>query len=202
MSAVLKMPDDPKVSRRSLVLAGGLAALADSASAASTSAGSHSAVDAAARIEITDTLLRYFRALDRSDDPLLRSCFTPDATLNYPGYYVGSVEGFIAHVGRDLVKHYERTMHFAGNMLVEIDGDVAYSETYTIAYHMPHGGSSAGKPFLTMWIRYLDRLDRVSGWRINRRNVVVEWQRLDVAGMWDHWPSTGRRDRSDPSYQR
>jgi SnoaL-like domain len=155
------------------------------------------------RFAITDTLLRYFRALDRADRELLRACFSLDATLNYPGAYAGGVEGFMEFVERTVFKAWTRTMHFAGNMLIEIKDDEAFTETYAIAHHKGSSEKALSGTFLVMWLRYIDRLRRTpEGWRINRREVALEWMRSDKGGMWDDYPSISRRDRSDASYIR
>jgi len=73
---------------------------------------------------------------------------------------------------------YERTMHFVGNQLIELDGDAAHSETYAIAYHQL---TEVGQPkLLVAAVRYLDEFARgADGWRIRRRTVIMEWQRTD-----------------------
>ena len=57
--------------------------------------------------------------------------------------FVGmSVDGFIAHCQAGLSR-YERSMHFMGNLYIEVDGDKATSEAYTIAFHRLSATTSA-----------------------------------------------------------
>ena len=154
------------------------------------------------RSDVAQTLMNYFRALDRADRPLLERCFTPDAELDYPGYFVGDATQFADFVISDICNRFERTLHCASTMVIDVQDQTAHSESYATAYHMPHGGSSIDRPFMTMWIRYIDRLVFSQEWRINRRTVVVEWVRTDASGLWQSRTPNGSRDRSDPSYRR
>ena len=45
--------------------------------------------------EIYEVLCRYCRGIDRLDEPLVRSCYHPDAVDNH-GLYNGSVDHFVA----------------------------------------------------------------------------------------------------------
>lgn len=86
-----------------------------------------------ARQEIADVILRYARGVDRLDFDLVRSCYHPDAYDDH-GSFAGGVEEFIAMCEQFLPK-WTATQHFMGNMLIEVDGDVARAETYAVAYH-------------------------------------------------------------------
>lgn len=124
---------------------------------------------------IGDVLARYCRGIDRRDFDLVRSCYHPDATDDH-GTFKGTVEEFLAWVPGQL-ERFESTMHFTGTQLIEIDGDRAHAETYTVAYHRlkeaPARDSIAG-------LRYVDLLERRNGeWRLVERTVVVEWNRVD-----------------------
>lgn len=125
------------------------------------------------RTAIQDVLLRYARGVDRRDLDLVASCFTPDAT--YEGALArGTIADALARL-RDRMARYDSTMHFIGNQLIEIRGDLANSETYAIAYHRL---TEAGEVKLfTVGVRYLDELTRDAGvWRIRRRVVKTEWR--------------------------
>ena len=150
--------------------------------------------------EIRDVILRYCRGIDRMDAALVRSCYHPDAVDDH-GSFSGDVEAFLAWVW-PLLRRYTMTMHFVGNLLVEVDGDVAAAESYGIAFHR----SDAGRPNLNLitGFRFLDRFERRQGsWRIARRTAVTEWSRVDdEAGRFlpgDSQPR-GRRDAEDTSY--
>ncbi len=127
---------------------------------------------------IRDVLYRYCRAIDRRQYDDVRACYHPDATDDH-GVYQGGVDGFIDYISRDLPR-YERTMHFLGNVLVELDGDSARAETYCIAYHrVPVRGDKPERDF-TVGLRYVDRFARRDGrWAIAERVCAFEWSRLD-----------------------
>jgi hypothetical protein len=150
--------------------------------------------------EISSALLRYCRGIDRLDLELVRSCYWPDATDSHGGFS-GTRDEFIAWVGK-LLARFESTMHFVGNVLIEVAGDAAVAETYAIAFHR----SRDARPNLNLivGVRYVDRFERRGGdWRIARRVCVTEWSRVDDApGRFPIAPGhvTGRRDRSDVLY--
>ena len=153
--------------------------------------------------EVRGVVLRYCRGVDRLDRELVRSCYHPDATDEH-GSFSGEVEQFLEWVFR-LLGRYETTMHFVGNLLVELssdDPDVARCETYGIAFHRSSGEDPRGN--LMTGFRYVDRFERRAGeWRIARRIAVTEWSRIDDREHW--WPipdgmRTGHRDPTDPVY--
>jgi 3-phenylpropionate/cinnamic acid dioxygenase small subunit len=129
------------------------------------------------RAAIQDLMLRYARGVDRKDLDLVASCFTPDAS--YEGALAsGTIADALARL-RDRMAHYERTMHFIGNQLIEINGDSASSETYAVAYHRLTEDGTAR--LFTVGVRYLDDLARDGEqWRIRRRVVRTDWQRSEV----------------------
>ncbi len=130
-----------------------------------------------ARQEIADVILRYARGIDRLDFELVRSCYHPDAFDDH-GTMKGGVEDFIASA-RTFLPHYVATMHFMGNMLIEVERDVARAETYAVAYHRELLGDGAGRD--DIWgIRYVDRFEQRGGdWRIAHRVVAQEWRRVE-----------------------
>jgi hypothetical protein len=150
--------------------------------------------------EIRDVVMRYCRGIDRMDRQLVRSCYHADATDDH-GSFSGGVDEFLAWVW-PLLERYTLTMHFVGNLLVEVGDDVAAAETYGIAFHR----SEDARPQLNLMtgFRYLDRFERRDGeWRIASRVAVTEWSRVDdAAGRF--LPGTavlqGRRDSTDASY--
>ncbi|MGH1493916.1 MAG: nuclear transport factor 2 family protein [Acidimicrobiales bacterium] len=159
--------------------------------------------DLLARQEIADVILRYARGIDRLDFDLVRSCYHPDAYDNH-GSYAGDIDGFIEMCDKFLRK-WSATMHFMGNMLIEVDGDVAKAETYAVAYHHlaeegSDGGGVTGKDDV-FGIRYVDRFEKRDGkWLIAHRVVATEWRRVEpvtkapVRGQVGVW---GTRDGED-----
>ena len=92
---------------------------------------------------IQRVLTSYSRGVDRYDFELVRSCYWPDGTDDH-GSFVGGVDDFISFVQTSLDR-FERTAHFLGNMLIDVDldHDVARAETYALALHRystPTGG--------------------------------------------------------------
>jgi hypothetical protein len=126
---------------------------------------------------IQRVLTTYSRGVDRYDFDLVRSCYWPEGTDDH-GSFVGGVDDFIAFVERSL-NRFERTCHFLGNMLIDVDlsHDVARSETYAVAFHRYTDPDSYPTD---MWagLRYVDRFERRDGqWRIRRRVCAYEWRR-------------------------
>ncbi|MGH8875608.1 MAG: nuclear transport factor 2 family protein, partial [Acidimicrobiia bacterium] len=157
--------------------------------------------DLLAKQEITELLYRYARGVDRADWDLVRSSHHDDA-LDDHGVVRGSPEEFIAVV-RQALGPMTATMHTIGNVLIEVDGDVAASEAYAVCSHR-FPAEDGGVRDMTVGIRYVDRMERRAGqWRIARRTVVWEWSRLDpVAEEFPSGPAFvwGRRDRGDVTY--
>ena len=74
------------------------------------------------------------------------------------GSMKGGVDEFIAGA-RTFLPKFVATMHFMGNMLIDLDGDVARAETYAVAYHREQLADGSGRD--DIWgIRYVDRFER------------------------------------------
>jgi len=159
--------------------------------------------DAADERAIKHVLTRYTRAIDRFDMELLRTVYHADAYDDHGGYK-GDVEGFIVFLN-EVLPRFEGTQHFLGNMHVELDGEVAHTETYCQAWHRIAGVDGGPDHDSVAGLRYIDRFERRDGeWRIAKRQIVIDWQRDDpvVGGSGERSPETqyGRRDREDPAY--
>jgi len=152
--------------------------------------------------EIRTILLRYCRGVDRMDRELVRSCFHEDAVDSH-GNFEGDVDALLDWMW-DLLSKFDSTMHFLGNMLIEIEGDLARAETYGVAFH--RGDPEKPHRNLVNGFRYVDHFERRAGaWRIARRTVVTEWSRVDAPENW--WPTpeevlSGTRGPADPVYER
>jgi len=149
--------------------------------------------------EIRTVCLRYCRGIDRRQFDIVRECYHPDA-LDEHGDFLGTVDEFIVHAQRSLAT-YESTMHFVGNILVEVDGDQARSETYAIAMHRVAPRGDRPRRDYVVGLRYVDDFARRSGrWRIANRVCVFEWTRTDpVLPGWDFTEAfrMGRTDTAD-----
>jgi ketosteroid isomerase-like protein len=153
--------------------------------------------------EIHECIMRYCRGIDRCDEELIRSAYHPDAYDDHGGFK-GTVDEFVSWIIPALLRAWKGTLHFMGNELVEVQGDVAYSESYFVAYHRL---DRHGKEFDTVFGgRYVDRFERRNGvWRIARRTVVHDWSRVDP--LVEAWPGAasfaqGQRTHEDLVYHR
>jgi 3-phenylpropionate/cinnamic acid dioxygenase small subunit len=127
--------------------------------------------------DIRQLMYRYCRAIDRRQFDVVRTCYHPDATDEH-GVYRGGLDGFMEMIQADLPR-YERTLHFVGNHFIELDGDAAWSEAYTIAYHRLAPHRDKPQRDYVVGFRYVDRLERRDEWRIAARKCIFEWSRLD-----------------------
>lgn len=150
------------------------------------------------RLEIAHQLAAYARAMDRCDHALGYSVFHENAPADYGTMYQGTGSGFVdfaleAHKG--LLVH----NHQISNVLIELDGDRAASETYVTMMARIDAGDGVLHDMRSIG-RYLDRWEkRDGGWRIAQRQYLH--------GFDDMWPVTRAgypihecRDASDPSY--
>jgi hypothetical protein len=153
--------------------------------------------------EIRSLVYRYCRAIDRRQFDDLRTCYHPEATDHHGDFY-GGVDAFVDYVKEGL-EVFERTLHFIGNLEIEIKGDTARSEAYVLALARV-AASDAQHPQRDniVALRYIDDLERrANEWRILRRVCAYEWTRTDAVA--DGWrlPDTflrGRRDADDIVY--
>jgi 3-phenylpropionate/cinnamic acid dioxygenase small subunit len=128
--------------------------------------------------EIRNVLYRYCRGVDRRDFDLVRSCYHPDATDDH-GSFVGGVDDFIAFITKGL-QRYEQTMHVIANVLIDVQGDVAHSEAYTLAFHRVRETTTKPVRDYTVGLRYVDRFERRGGaWAIADRVCAFSFQRID-----------------------
>jgi ketosteroid isomerase-like protein len=124
------------------------------------------------RIAIKDVICLYARGVDRGDMNVIAECFTPDAKLKTPKLTCNNRDEIVAMLPQ--MGQYRAQTHFMGNQLVEIDGDSAAAETYSLAIHV-YDRDGAQQEYV-MGIRYLDRLARVDGkWRIRERSIQNDW---------------------------
>lgn len=154
--------------------------------------------DLADRQAITELIYRYCRAVDRLDIPLGRSIWHEDATADYgAAVYQGDGRGVIDHVCAQHL-HTLHHSHQVSNILIDLDGDLAASESYVTATLRIRRGEQLKQ--MTIWGRYIDRWSRRSQrWGLDKRIAVRDFDEMrDVVAMGDH--DVGRRDRTDPSY--
>jgi hypothetical protein len=142
--------------------------------------------------DIRDVVYRYCRGIDRRDFDLVRSCYHSGATDDH-GDFRGTIDEFIPYV-QDRLQRFECTMHFVGNVLVEVADDAARCESYTVAYHrVPPSRTKPERDFVVN-LRYVDDFERRDGeWRIATRVCVFDFSRIDpVVDGWPPSPETAR----------
>ena len=157
--------------------------------------------DVIAEAAIKDIQMRYCRACDRADYELLRGCFHADATTSY-GFFGGSVDDFIASAQQQLPL-FLHTTHNTGNQNVEVTGDSAWAEHYTVATHrLAADADNPLRDFVTA-VRYIDRMEcRGGDWRIAHRKLALDWTRTDPVNPAPSDPEVprGERGKGDLSY--
>lgn len=150
------------------------------------------------RQEITDQIYRYCRAMDRIDHELGYSIWHDDGTADYgPQGFQGLGRDFIDHVctqHRKLLNH----SHQVTNVLIELDGDRAGSESYVTATLRTMQGDKLVDHIVLA--RYIDRWSRRGGrWAIDARKTLIDMGEVrEIDPM--NADERGRRDRQDPSY--
>ena len=155
-----------------------------------------------ARKDVYHVLTSYCRALDRCDVDMMRKVYWDDGVDDH-GVFSGNAAEFADFIIREIQNWFEVTMHAIMNVHMEIEGDVACTESYLFAYHKVRGDKEkveeifgsrymqqfdfdrqAGVPHhFYFGGRYIDRLERRNGeWRIKQRTVVMDWNDNHISG--------------------
>jgi hypothetical protein len=154
------------------------------------------------RQDILDCIVREARGRDRQDVDLIASAYWEDGSDEH-GPVITPALDYPARANRGHAANFSATSHNITNHSCEIDGDVAYCETYVV------GGllSLDRKVCKISPSRYIDQLERRHGeWRILRRRTVIDmvaegdasWlESRAIAGF-----LKGSWSRNDPSYRR
>lgn len=149
------------------------------------------------RQAIADVMVRYTHALDRHDwDALCGEVFHPDAVCDY-GFIVGDPRHLCRKLEPIYLQDYELHYHFIGNHHSEVQGDTAQAQTYCTTFSLLKGGQG----IRSLYIRYLDRLERRDGiWKIALRRMLLDARsEIPASAAPDR---ENRWDRSDPAYHR
>ena len=128
--------------------------------------------------EIRDLLLRYCRGVDRGDEAMIAACYHAGGIDDHGDFVVAAED-----VAPLFVKLAARSplggMHFIGNVLIEVEGQVAFAESYFMAI------KDIERPTGTRHLRvrsgrYVDRLERRDGrWGIVERVLADEWNKVE-----------------------
>lgn len=154
---------------------------------------------------ITELLYKYPRALDRLDRELLMSIGHPDAKVAF-----GKTEfpNWTAYTDWMMKAHgeMEGNNHRISNILIEVKGDTAVSEsTGTATLLVKKEGRDDMYEERWMHSRYLDKWSRRNGkWGLDSRQTVMDYRRvLDVPAsvVKASYVMGARTGRNDPSYK-
>lgn len=124
------------------------------------------------RERIRECIIRLARGEDRRDGALITACYWPDSITDY-GVFAGSFDEYYAWVipGSPAIPV---TQHILGQTLIELDGEVALTETHVTSYHRVNMGTEERDTVIGG--RYLDRLEKRGGeWRIAQRTMLYDW---------------------------
>lgn len=150
---------------------------------------------------IRDCIYRVCRGTDRIDAEIVRSAFHPGAILHYGKMYDGDFETWIA-MGMKHQSTQSQRQHMVGNIIIRIDGDQAFAESYELDRHKSSMNGEVRD--LVLAARTLDRFALRNGeWKIVERTKIMDWGRSITAddGLYVNSPlATGGDDRSDISY--
>ena len=154
-----------------------------------------------AKDAITQVIHRVARGTDRLDHGLIVSGYWPDGFDDHNSFRGGPVE--FADWVLTVLPHFAITHHFLGQCRIEIDGDVAHTETYCNAHHVSHPDDSGAITDMAMGLRYVDRFERRAGeWRIAKRICAFDWAYTTGGPVWP-FPddfTVGHRDPTDITY--
>lgn len=161
---------------------------------------------------IRERIYRYCRGEDRLDGQSSESLWHADGTASYGrDLYHGPASGWAAAVHSNLAK-FTGSHHQVGNIIIELDGNRASSESYVTARVWDIAEDGAIKEMVSIG-RYLDRWSRRGGvWGVDHRRFVFDlsYTTNPVGPAPSDGSSDGRRARdwsegrqgtSDPSYE-
>lgn len=150
-----------------------------------------------AREQISRVLHDYCRAVDRIDPELGYSVWHEDGLADYGTAFNGTGRGFIdwvCEMHRKLKGH----AHKISNLIIEVNGMQAASETYVTAWIVRYGEKT--DVLRTIHGRYLDTWSLRNGrWAIDKRHFVFDFDYIESREV--SIGSLARRDQFDPSYQ-
>ena len=121
---------------------------------------------------IHDVLIRYARALDWLDEKRLDRVFFDDAEIDY-GFFKGSGKDFkpiVMEIERNLGRRWHQTTQIS----INLEGDVAETESYGIAFGSVDTVADADSEIGLYVGYYQDRLEKRGGyWGIAYRKYIL-----------------------------
>ena len=124
------------------------------------------------REKIRHCIINLARGEDRRNGDLIRASYWSDSTTDY-GVFKGSFDEYFAWVipGSPAIPN---TQHILGQTFIDLQSDVAFTETHVTSYHRVDMG--ADERDTVIGGRYLDRLEKRNGeWRIAQRTMLYDW---------------------------
>jgi len=142
--------------------------------------------EAGDRLAIRELFDSYGHCADRRDAEGQKALFTVDTRFavfmsregTEPTYVVEGREA-LTPIFADL-NQYEATTHFNGQSTVEINGEGASGESYTIAHHL--FAADGVRKIMIASLRYLDSFAKIDGaWYFKERNLILDWSETRVS---------------------
>src|SRR6476619_8633920 len=136
--------------------------------------------EAADRLAIRELFDAYAHCADRRDADGQKALFTADTRFavylngegSEPSYVLDGREA-LTPVFNDL-NQYQATTHFNGQSTIDLDGDRATGESYTIAHHL--FTEDGERKLMVAHLRYADSFVKLDGaWRFAERELYVDW---------------------------
>jgi hypothetical protein len=127
------------------------------------------------RPEIVDAVANWALWRDTGRWDKLATLYTPDA-IQHTTWFVGPASEFI-RLARSRPPGGSLSQHFVGACAVELNGDRAIAETRLVL--LVRGRLGATEIDITCFCRSYDRFVRQEGWRIARREMIYEKDRMD-----------------------
>ena len=146
-----------------------------------------SPTEAADRLALRELFDAYAHCADRRDAQGQKALFTDDTRfavymdgeVSEPTYVLQGREA-LTPVFDDL-NRYEVTTHFNGQSTVNIDGNRATGESYTIAHHV--FTEDTDRKIMIASLRYLDTFAKIDErWFFAERKLILDWSETRSLG--------------------
>src|SRR5438132_5519389 len=136
--------------------------------------------EAADRLALRELFDAYAHCADRRDAEEQKALFTADTRFavfmdgeGTEATYVVEGREALTPIFDDL-NRYQVTTHFNGQSTVDIDGDRATGESYTIAHHLYTEDGT--RKIMVASLRYLDTFTKIDGaWYFAGRKLILDW---------------------------
>ncbi len=153
----------------------------------------------AAKQEISEAIFRYCRGVDRMDRALTLSVWHPGGGADYTPWYNGDAAGLIDWLWPAHATTAGHT-HQVSNVLIELDGGRAVSESYFTAVLRLERPDGRLVDRIVRG-RYLDVWSHREGrWAIEQRRVVQDLESVSDVRTTATSDGATRRGPDDPSY--